>query len=176
MISVFVGTSVDGFLARADDTFDFLRPFEGEPHGYEEFVAAVDAIVIGRRTFEVVLGMQPHWHYGKKRVVVLSSRPVDFSSVKGGVIEQMSGIPAEIVKKLVATGAQNLYVDGGLTIQQFLRAGLVNRLVITRVPILIGQGIPLFGSLLSDIKLQHISTKAFANGMVSSEYHTVLSS
>src|SRR5580692_3475534 len=129
--SVFVGTSLDGFIARRNGEFDFLPPGGGEPHGYDEFIASVDAIVIGRNTFEIVLPMHP-WPYGKKRVVVLSSRPVDFSKVVGGVVEQMAGAPAEIVSKLAATGAHHLYIDGGITIQAFLRAGLIQRLIITR--------------------------------------------
>src|SRR4029077_950278 len=129
-ISVFVGTSVDGFIARPNGTFDFLDEGGGEPHGYEEFIATVDTLVIGRNTFETVLAF-PEWPYGKKRVVVLSSKPLDFSKVSGGAVEQMSGTPAEIVGKLAATGAHHLYVDGGVTIQRFLRAGLVQRLIIT---------------------------------------------
>src|SRR5437016_14483913 len=87
--SVFIGTSVDGFIARPNGELDFL-PEGGEPHGYDEFIASVDAIVIGRKTFETVLAFQA-WPYGDKRVVVLSSRPVDFSAVRGGVVEQMAG-------------------------------------------------------------------------------------
>ena len=166
--SVFIGTSLDGFIARANGEFDFLPADGGEPHGYEEFMATVDTIVIGRKTFETVLGMSP-WPYGKKRVVVLSSRPLDFSAAKGAV-EQMSGSPAEIVSKLAASGAQHLYVDGGITIQGFLRAGLIQRLVITRVPVLVGDGIPLFGTLPHDVRLRHIGTKQYPSGLVSSEY------
>ena len=92
MVSVFVGTSVDGFIARPNGGLDFLPPGGGEPHGYNEFVATVDAIVIGRKTFETVLGMKP-WPYAQKRVVVLSSRVVDFSAARGPV-EQMAGSPA----------------------------------------------------------------------------------
>jgi dihydrofolate reductase len=169
-ISVFVGTSLDGFIARQNGEFDFLPPGGGEPHGYDEFIATVDAIVMGRKTFDTVLTMTP-WPYGKKRVVVLSSRPLDFSAVAGGKVEQMSGAPAEIVSRLAATGAQHLYIDGGITIQNFLRAGLVHRLIITRVPVLIGDGIPLFGALPHDIRLRHISTKSYPSGLVSSEYH-----
>src|ERR1039458_7915304 len=121
-VSVFIGTSLDGFIARANGDLDFLPEGGGEPHGYDEFIASVDAIVIGRGTFEIVLPMKP-WPYGDKRVVVLSSRPVDFSGVVGGAVEQMSGPPAEIVSKLAASGAHHLYVDGGITIQRFLRAG-----------------------------------------------------
>jgi len=167
--SVFIGTSLDGFIARPNGDLDFLPPGGGEPHGYDEFIASVDAIVIGRGTFETVLTMKP-WPYGNKQVVVLSSRPVDFSTVVGGVVEQMAGPPAEIVSKLAASSAHHLYVDGGITIQRFLRAGLIQRLIITRVPVLIGQGIPLFGSLPHDIRLRHIATRTYASGLVSSEY------
>lgn len=172
--SVFIGTSLDGFIARKDGDLDFLPPGGGEPHGYIEFMATVDAIVIGRGTFETVLTMKP-WPYSDKRVVVLSSRPIDLSTARaaGGVVEQMSGSPAEIVSKLAATGARHLYIDGGITIQRFLRAGLIQRLIITRVPVLIGDGIPLFGSLPHDIRLRHVATRHYPSGLVSSEYQVV---
>jgi dihydrofolate reductase len=168
-VSVFIGTSVDGFIARCNGSFDFLPAGGGEPHGYTEFMASVDALVIGRNTYETVL-VFPEWPYGKKRVVVLSSRSLDLSAVRGGVAEQMSGSPAEIVAKLAATGAHHLYVDGGITIQRFLRAGLVHRLIITRVPVLIGEGIPLFGALPHDVRLRHVATQHYPSGMVKTEY------
>jgi dihydrofolate reductase len=173
-VSVFVGTSVDGFIARPNGEFDFLPAGGGEPHGYNEFMATVDALVIGRKTFEIVLAL-PEWPYGDKRVVVLSSRPIDFSrvsrgSVRGGVVEQMAGAPAEIVAKLAASGVGHIYVDGGITIQRFLRAGLVQRLTITRVPVLIGEGIPLFGRLPQDVRLRHVATQEYSSGMVKSVY------
>src|ERR1700736_6495640 len=107
-VSVFVGTSVDGFIARPNGALDFLPEGGGEPHGYTEFIASVDAIVIGR----------------------------------GGVVERMAGTPAEIVSQLAASGAHHLPIGGGLPIQSFLRAGVIHRLIITRVPVLIGDGIP----------------------------------
>jgi dihydrofolate reductase len=170
--SVFIGTSLDGFIARKNGDFDFLPSGGGEPHGYNEFIATVDTIVIGRKTFETVLPMKP-WPYGNKRVVVLSSRPQDFSKVVGGVVEQMSGSPAEIVSQLAATGSQHIYVDGGITIQNFLRAGLIEHVAITRVPVLIGDGIPLFGALPHDIHLRHIATHQYPSGLVKSEYEVV---
>lgn len=169
-VSVFVGTSLDGFIARRNGDLDFLPPGGGEPHGYDEFIATVDAIVIGRNTFEIVLGF-PAWPYPGKRVIVLSSRPVESTTANGGTVEHMTGTPAEIVSQLADTGAQHLYVDGGITIQRFLREGLVQRLVVTTVPVLIGEGIPLFGSLPSDIRLQHIATRSYPSGLVQSEYH-----
>ena len=167
--SVFIGISVDGFMARPNGDLDFLPEGGGEPHGYDEFMASVDALVIGRKTFETVLTFAK-WPYGDKRVVVLSSRPLDLSAVRGGVVEQMAGPPSEIVSKLAASGAHHLYVDGGITIQKFLRAGLVQRLIITRVPVLIGDGIPLFGALPRDVRLHHVATKHYPSGLVQSEY------
>jgi dihydrofolate reductase len=173
MVSVFIGASLDGFIARTNGDLDWLPADGGEPHGYNELIASIDAIVIGRKTFEKVLTFET-WPYGDKRVVVLSSRPVDLSAVVGGVVEQMAGSPAEIVSQLASTGANHLYVDGGITIQEFLRAGLVQRITITRVPVLIGDGIPLFGSLPHDIRLRHIATRHFPSGLVCSEYHVAV--
>jgi dihydrofolate reductase len=167
--SVFIGTSVDGFIARPNGDLDFLPPGGGESHGYDEFIASVDAIVIGRKTFETVLAF-PSWPYGDKRVVVLSSRTVDLSAVRDGVVEQMSGPPAEIAAKLAARNVCHLYVDGGITIQRFLRAGLIERIIITRVPVLIGAGVPLFGALPSDVQLRHVETQSYPSGLVKTEY------
>jgi dihydrofolate reductase len=171
LTSVFVGTSVDGFIARPDGALDWLPPGGGEDHGYDAFMRTVDAIVIGRGTFETVLGFDS-WPYGGKRVVVLSHHPLDLSPARGAV-EQLGGPPTEIAARLAAQGVQHVYVDGGITIQGFLRAGLIQRLVITRVPVLIGFGIPLFGPLETDITLQHVVTRQFASGLVQSEYRVV---
>ena len=170
-VSVFCGVSVDGFLARPDGTFDFLNVADGFPHGFEEFMKTVDAIVMGRNTYAIVQPCTP-WPYGKRtRIVVLSSHPDEIAApVSGGTIERMGGEPAEIIEKLAATGAKHLYVDGGITIQRFLRAGTVDRMIVTRVPVLIGEGIPLFGSVPKDIKLKHIATRQYGNGMVQTEY------
>jgi dihydrofolate reductase len=103
-------------------------------------------------------------------VFVLSSHPLDLSSVKGGVVEQMAGEPAEIVRQLKSRGFKYAYIDGGITIQRFLAAGLIDRLVITRVPVLIGGGIPLFGPVPSDVGLRHVATRCYDGGLVQSEY------
>ena len=166
--SVFVGTSLDGFIARVNGDLDFLPPGGGEPHGYDEFIASVDALVIGRKTFETVLTFDT-WPYGEKPVFVLSTRALA-SAPAGAVVERMSGDPAEIVSKLDARGIRHVYVDGGITIQRFLQAGLIQRLIITRVPVLIGAGIPLFGAIPRDILLKHVGTRQYASGLVQSEY------
>ena len=167
--SVFVGTSVDGFIARLDHALDFLPAGGGEEHGYIAFMATVDAMVIGRNTYDKVLSFD-EWPYGNKPVFVLSSRSFEMPPSPEAVVERMNGNPSDLVAQLADRGYKHLYIDGGLTIQQFLRAGLIQRLVITRVPVLIGTGIPLFGALPHDIQLQHISTRHFASGLVQSEY------
>src|SRR5687768_6679978 len=171
--TVFVGISVDGFMARPDGRFDFL-PENPDDHGFEAFLASVDALVMGRNTFEVVLPFDP-WPYGKTRIVVLTTRPLDLSvaMARGAVVEQMSGTPEEIVARLGARGMRHLYVDGGDTIQRFMRAGLIDRLVITRVPVLIGEGISLFGAVSADVRLRHVETRTFPSGLVQSEYTIV---
>ena len=167
--SVFIATSLDGFIARRDGALDWLPTGGGEPHGYEEFIASVDAIVIGRLTFETVLTFET-WPYGTKPVVTLSSTPGALAAPAGAVCEFMSGSPLEIVERLRGRGFTHLYVDGGITIQRFLDAGLIQRVVITRIPVLLGDGIPLFGPLRHDIRLKHVGTRAFPSGMVQSEY------
>jgi len=158
---VFVGISSDG-------SFDFLDAGGNEPHGFEEFWASVDALVMGRKTYETALSFGT-WPYGRKPVFVLSTQPLA-SAPRGAVVEHVSGDPRAIVAQLEARGIQHAYVDGGLTIQRFLEAGLIDRLTITRVPVLIGTGIPLFGPLSRDLKLEHVATRQFAGGLVQSEY------
>ena len=171
--SVFVGVSVDGFLARPDHTFDFLPDGGGEDHGYTEFFASVDALVIGRKTYQVVLGFGS-WAYGTKPVFVLSTKTLA-PAPEGAVVERLTGEPADIWAQLEARGFRHLYVDGGETIQRFLRAGLIQRLVVTRVPVLIGEGIPLFGPTGHDIALKHVATRQVAGGLVQSEYEVLTS-
>ena len=169
--SVFVGVSVDGFIAREDGGLDFLDAGGNEAHGYEEFIATVDTLVMGRKTYETVLGFGV-WPYGERRVVVLSRQPVDLTPVAklGGRAEWMTGAPSEVAARLEEEGAQHVYLDGGVTIQGFLSAGLVDRLVVSRVPILIGSGIPLFGALPRDVRLRHVATRTYSGGLVQSEY------
>ena len=166
--TIFVGVSVDGFLARPDGALDFLPEGGGDPHGYDEFIATVDALLIGRKTYETVLGLGG-WLYGDKQVFVLSSNPLA-QPPAGAKVERLSGAPEEIAASLSARGVCHVYVDGGVTIQGFLRAGLIQRLIITRVPVLIGQGVPLFGQLARDIPLRHVATRQYRTGLVQSEY------
>ena len=166
--SVFIATSLDGFIARLDGRIDWL-PEDCEPHGYEEFIASVDAIVIGRHTFQTVLGFGG-WAYGKKQVIVLSNTLAELKLPDGAVCDLMKGNPTDVVAQLSKRGIQHAYIDGGVTIQGFLREGLIQRLVITRIPVLLGSGIPLFGAVPNDIKLKHQATRSYPSGLVQSEY------
>lgn len=166
--SVFIATSLDGFIARQDGGLDWL-PVDCEPHGYDEFMATVDAIVIGRKTFETVLTFGG-WAYGKKPVVVLSSTMSELKVPEIAVCDLMAGDPHVIVARLAERDFKHLYVDGGVTIQRFLEAGLIQRLIITRIPVLLGTGLPLFGPLSRDLRLEHVVTRSYPSGMVQSEY------
>lgn len=170
--SVFVGTSLDGFIARADGRMDWMSAGGGQDsgadHGYEAFIATVDALVIGRKTYETVLGFET-WPYGGKLVFVLSTHELA-PAPAGARVERMSGPPDEILSGLEARGIRHAYVDGGITIQKFLRAGLIQRIIVSRLPVLIGSGIPLFGPTDADIALEHVVTRVYAKGLVQSEY------
>ena len=170
--SVFIGTSVDGFIARLNGDLDFLPAGGGEPHGYAEFMETVDALVIGRNTYEIVLAFET-WPYAEKPVFVLSTRALA-PAPADAVVEHMSGEPAEIVSQLETRGIKHIYVDGGITIQGFLRAGLIQRLIITRVPVLIGEGVSLFGPLPHDVRLEHVATRNYPSGLVQTEYRVVV--
>jgi dihydrofolate reductase len=171
--SVFVGVSLDGFIARADGSIDWLeaasRNAAPEDYGFGEFLASVDAIVMGRNTFEQVLSF-PEWSYGAKRLIVLSRslhRPPANAPATVSVSQQA---PADLVARLSAEGARHLYVDGGFTVQSFLAAGLIDEITISFLPILIGSGIRLFGPLPGDVHLEHLTTRTYEGGLVKNKY------
>ncbi|MEZ4392809.1 MAG: dihydrofolate reductase family protein [Polyangiales bacterium] len=170
--AVYIAASVDGFIARADGGLDWLPPPEGsEDYGYAAFMASVDALVMGRKTFETVLGFG-EWPY-EKPVFVMSRAGVSIPERLAGRAEAVAGTPAEVLAALAARGLRRVYLDGGLTIHGFLAAGLVDELVITRVPVLLGEGIPLFHPRAGELKLRHVETRAFASGLVQSRYVTL---
>ncbi|MGH3146629.1 MAG: dihydrofolate reductase family protein, partial [Rubrobacter sp.] len=174
--TVYIATSVDGFIARENGGIDWLPGGEdaegSEDYGYQEFIGSVDAIVMGRNTYDLASSFGS-WPYGEKPVVVLSSRQVDIPDAIATTVESMTASPREVVRRLAERGFGHLYVDGGKTIQGFLGEGLIQRLIITKVPVLIGAGIPLFGPLSHDVRLRHLETRQFENGLVQSEYEVI---
>lgn len=173
--SVFIGVSLDGFIAREDGSIDWLNAHADEPggdYGYRAFFDSVDALVMGRNTYEVARTFG-EWPYGAKPVFVLTSRPLDIPAELADRVGTLSGPPGEIARQLAERGFGHVYVDGGRTIQDFLAAGLIQRMTITRLPVLIGTGIPLFGAVPHDVALRHVDTRAYANGLVQSTYEVV---
>lgn len=171
--SVYIATSLDGFIARPNGDLDWLTNGhdapEGEDYGYQAFMDTVDGIIMGRHTFEKVLTFDA-WPYPTHTVVVLSSRTMTLPSHLGKNVQLLSATPQDVMRQLATQGVHHVYVDGGTTIQRFLEAELINELIITRLPMLIGEGIPLFGAVRSDIKLTHVETRQFPNGFVQSRY------
>ena len=175
-ISVYIGLSLDGFIARPNGDIDWLTHeryvVPGEDMGYQAFFDTVDALVMGRATFEKVLTFG-EWPYADKRVFVLSHNPNLIPDKLADRAEVVSGSPAGVLRYVAEQGVRHIYLDGGQVIQQFLRDGLVNELTLTRLPVLIGQGLPLFGPLPQDFHLRHIETRTFTTGLVQSRYAVV---
>jgi dihydrofolate reductase len=164
-LAAFIAVSVDGFIARQDGRIDWLDPFHDEDHGYGAFFASVDTLVIGRGTYETVLGF-PAWPYGDKRVIVCTTRPA--SPTHGE--ELWSGPVRALAEKLDREGARRVYLDGGELIRGFLREGLVDELTIDVVPLVLGAGRPLFGSGLPELPLKLLEAKSFPSGLVQLRY------
>jgi dihydrofolate reductase len=175
-VSVFIATSVDGYIARPDGDVAWLHeidPLEdGDDAGYGEIFNAVDALVMGRGSFEKVLEFDP-WPYGEKPVIVLSKTLTELPPHLADVVRIDPASPRAFVKKILEWGYEHIYLDGGKVIQSFLREGLVDEMTITTIPVLIGEGILLFGQLEKDIKLKLLRSRSWPNGMVQSTYHVV---
>jgi dihydrofolate reductase len=173
--TAYMATSIDGFIARPDGGVDWLGDPDNEStedYGFVKFFETVDVLVMGSHTYEFVLNYGS-WPYEDKPVVVLSSRELTIPDSFPNTIEVMNCSPQELIDRLGERGANHLYIDGGLTVQQFLNTGLIDRFVITRIPILIGEGTPLFGPVTRDIKLNHINTTTWPDGLTQSEYEVV---
>lgn len=172
--AVFIATSVDGYIARTDGNLDWLDEAnatvpEGEDCGYADFMEEIDVLVMGRNTYEKVRSFG-QWPYGEKPVVVLSRNHIEFPNDIPDCVTHSAESPVELHRRLGNEGARKLYIDGGITIQRFLRAGLIREIVITTIPILLGDGIPLFGSLDRDIRLTLQSSRTFECGFVQTTY------
>jgi dihydrofolate reductase len=169
---VFIATSLDGFIARRDGKIDWLlsRDHPDEDHGYQDFIKDIDGLVMGRGCFEGVAAFES-WPYDKPVVVLsktLASSPVPDHLT--GRVRFVDMTPKAAMEMLAKEGWRRVYVDGGQIVQSFLRESLIADMVVTQVPVLIGEGRPLFGPTGSDIPLTHVTTKAFPSGLVQSFY------
>src|SRR5258705_6128959 len=167
---VYIGTSLDGFIAKKNDDIDWLTQFQNaEVHEhYAEFINRIDAIIIGRGTFEKVLSF-PSWPYEKKLFVLSTS----IKQVPDTVREKLTVLsmkPAALLNYLSGEGFSNIYIDGGKVIQDFLKEDLIDEMIISTAPILIGSGIPLFGYLDTDLPFKHLRTEVYSNQLVRSYY------
>lgn len=172
--SVFIATSLDGFISREDGSIDWLLKANalvppGEDCGYKSFMSTVDGLVMGRHSFEKVLSFDP-WPYENLPVTVMSSQAIHIPDHLKKSVSTSSETPIELVKRLTQNGFKHLYIDGGITIQRFIIDHLINELTITLIPVLLGAGRSLFGPLAYDIELDHIETRCFDGGFVQLKY------
>ncbi|KTC85307.1 methyltransferase domain-containing protein [Legionella cincinnatiensis] len=172
--SVFIATSLDGFIARDDGSIDWLMKANtlvppGEDGGYKEFISTVNGLVMGRHSFEKVLSFES-WPYGDLPVVVMSSQSIEIPSHLKNNVSMSSETPVDLVKRLTNQGFKHLYIDGGITIQNFIVDNLIDELTITIAPVLLGSGRSLFGPLTHDIELDHIETKCIGGGFTQLKY------
>jgi len=177
-VSVYIATSLDGFIARSNGDLDWLPQFgaNDEDYGYHEFMDTVDALVMGRRTFEKVLTFGDNWPYGDKPVVVLSGEPLSLPKHVPSCVQNLHGSFDETFQSMIQLGYDHIYLDGGVTAQRYLQAGLVDRYIVTVIPVLIGSGLPLFGALEEDVPLSLTETKSWPSGLVQYCYDVVRSS
>lgn len=170
--SAFVATSIDGYIAREDGDLDWLNHYSdiaADDSSYREFISTVDVIVMGRNTFEKALSFD-FWPYESIPVKVMSTTLSSVPAALEGKVEIVSGKPEELLARLDEQAFHHAYIDGGKTIQTFLRKGLLDEITLTRIQILLGRGIPLFGPLDHDIPLKLIKSKNLPWGFVQSHY------
>lgn len=168
---VFIAASLDGYIAESDGGIEWLNE-QANPsnsdYGYADFISQIDALIMGRNSFEKVLGFE-QWPY-EKMVFVLSSTLTAVPPELLGRVEIISGAPVDILAKVHSKGFKNLYLDGGQVVQGFLAADLVDEMILTRMPILLGSGIPLFGGLAAPLRFVHKNTEVYDNVLVKSHY------
>jgi dihydrofolate reductase len=165
---VFIAISADGFIARTDGAIDWLSAveLEGEDYGYKEFFDSIDTLVMGRGTYDTVLGFED-WPYGDKRCVVVTHRP---PATRRRGEEFFTGTPLELTERLAQEDVRRLYIDGGQLIRSFLEAGLVDDLVLSVVPVLLGAGIPLFGGAAREQRLLLSESRSWPTGLIQLRY------
>lgn len=166
-VAVYIATSLDGCIARADGSLDWLERVQaaGEDNGYGAFMDAVDALVLGRTTWDTVVGFG-EWPYAAKRVVVLTHRPLDAAHGEAA----HAGALLPLLERLGAEGVRRVYLDGGVAIRQGLAEGVVDELTLSVVPVLLGGGIGLFGPGLPPLDLRWVEARRFPSGLVQSRY------
>jgi dihydrofolate reductase len=168
----FIACSLDGWIARPDGSLDWLTDLpgaEGEDYGYGPFLAGIDALLMGRATYDTVRGFDA-WPYAKP-VRVLTRNPGGVVIPDGAPdVRAVSGPAPGVLAAMAAEGFGRVYVDGGQTISALLRAGLLDRITLTRVPVLLGSGVPLFSATGPEVRMTLLATRVWPNGFVQTDY------
>jgi len=170
--SAFVAASIDGYIAREDGNLDWRDHYAAIAEGdtsYNEFISTVDVIVMGKNTFKKALTFDS-WPYEGTPVKILSSTLKEIPPELAGQVEIVSCTPEELIVQLDEQAFRHAYIDGGKTIQSFLKAGLLDEIILTHIQILLGRGIPLFGPMDRDIPLKLVKSKNLPWGFVQSHY------
>ncbi len=175
---VFIATSLDGYIARKDHSIDWLenQGTTTEEHGYTQFIDSVDGIIFGRKTYEVVLNLTADTEWPYPKPVIVLSQTLTNSDIPLHLTDKVTitnQTPSDLFQTLDQKGWSRVYIDGGITIQSFLNKGLIEDLIITTLPVLIGEGIPLFGNTPKDIHLQLIKTTQYPSGLAQSHYRVL---
>lgn len=169
-VSAFVAVSLDGYFCRGSAHDDWLQANGARTdYGFGRFLDGVDAILVGRRTFERLAGYR-HWPYGRRRMFVMSSRYVDVPIDLVRFVEPTRLAPQAVLDRLLEEGHRHVFVDGGMAIQSVLKLGRLNDITVTRVPLILGEGLPLFAPGIGEHVLEHLASTAFSDGMVQSRY------
>ena len=170
---VFIAASLDGYIADANGGVGFLDTFpmpEGDDMGYYAFMDQVDALLMGRKSFETVLGFGVEWPYTKP-VFVWSQTLDQIPAALADKAALVRGTLAEVEAQIQAKGFQHFYLDGGQVIQSFLQADKVASITITTIPVLLGDGVRLFGSLTNPISFRCVRSKTYENGLVQQQFN-----
>lgn len=168
---VYIAVSLDGYIATIDGGIEWLSDIpnpEKSDYGYAEFISGIDAFLIGRKTFEKILAFN-QWPYDRP-VFILSSTLKEVPYDLDGKAEIVCGNIKDILSELDQRGYEHIYVDGGKTIQSFLAVDAIDEMIITQVPVLLGDGIPLFGVLSQSLNFNHKKTEVFNKILVQSRY------
>ena len=175
MVKVFIATSLDGFIADQKGSVDFLYKYpepSGEDMGYYNFMSTIDALVMGRKTFETVLGFGVEWPYTKP-VFVWTTHLKSVPKELEAKVQFINGNPKQIISKLNEMNLHHIYIDGAKTIQSFLNEDLIDEMTITTVPLLLGSGIPLFNDISKEIKFEGVESKTYSHGLIQSVYKRI---
>lgn len=169
-ISIYIASSIDGYIARKDGNLDWLQYGHtgNEDYGFKKFTSTIDAVIMGKNTYEVVSSFD-EWAYKDKRVIVLSNTLTEVRKET----ELFSGELTELLAKLHAENVKHIWIDGGITVSKFLEAGLVDDITVSIIAMVLGSGIPLFSTMNQELRCHLVSTQSYPSGLVQLHYEVL---